>query len=191
MPDFTYDEAIVNAAQQGGIDVDDVVGAGARLPIGRYAMKLIAVEPQESKANGKAPSIACRLEVLEGKHEGSDHMTWFTLTAMPPKKAGGKIFAPGVAEMKAAFAAVGKPLEPGMRFPLLNPAACAKLVAQRLGKARLDVLLLEEERVNKETSETITSTRTKILGLAGSGSASVAPAAPAAAAAEPQDDDLV
>lgn len=166
------------------VNIDEIVGAGSRVPAGRYAAKLIAVEGKESKK--QKPMIEARFEIQEGDQAGSDLLAFYSLIVMAPKKAGQKPFAPGIVEMKTAFAAAGAPLPAGFGFPL-EPNAAAKVFAKSLGKKLLDIAVLEEKSKDADTGEERINTRVKVLGLAkGKG-------APAAAAAPVQEsiDDLI
>lgn len=170
--------------QDGTINVDEIVGVGVRVPAGRYVAKLIAVEGKVSK--NQKPMVEARFEIQEGEQEGSDLLAFYSLSVTPPKKAGQKPFAPGIVEMKTAFAACGAALPSGYGFPIDEKQA-AKLFAKQLGKKQLDIAVLEEKSKDKETGEERTNTRVKILGLK---KGNAAAAAPAAAAATSNDDLL-
>jgi hypothetical protein len=177
----------------GAVNVDEVVGASARIPVGRYPMRLIDVDGKESK-KGYA-MVECRLEVQASKagHEGEDQLIWFSLIVMAPKKKGQRPFAPGIVEAKAAFAAAGAPLPAGFAFPL-DPTAAKKVVAKHLGKKILDVVVVEERKIDKETGDEIVNTRAKIVGVwkgepAAAHALGAAAATAAAPAPEPEDDE--
>lgn len=173
-------EGLEQYIQNGTINVDEIVGVGARVPAGRYVAKLIAVEGKMSKKD--KPMIEARYEIQEGKdaegndRSGDDLLAFYSLAVTAPKKKGQRPFAPGIVEMKTAFAAVGAPLPAGYGFPIDEKQA-AKLFAKQLGKKLLDIAVLEEKTKDKETNEERINTRVKILGLAKKGAAAAAPAA--------------
>lgn len=176
------------------LGLDEIVGRGARVPQGRYTAKLINIEGKDSQS-GK-PMVEARFEVQSGDHEGEDILAFYSLSVTPPKKPGGKHFAPGLIEMKTVFDAVGEPLPASFRFPYKDSRACAKEFAKRVGKKLLDIMVIEEREKPKEgESEGQLRTRVRVLGVAsgksGGKSASKAAAAQAPVAAAEDEDDYL
>lgn len=195
------DPAIQPYLRDGGIDPDAVVGAGSKVELGPYVGKLSAIEVQAPRSEKDAGALAVSFVILEdpkhdGQYVGMDARDWWTLMVLPPKAAGGKIFAPGLAEMKAAAAAVGSPITEPLQ--VYKPELLKKQIAKALGKKVLDIVVIEdsyESGGEKKTKHVV-----KVIGLHKPGPRAVQPAAaatPATAAVEPEaaateeDDDLL
>jgi hypothetical protein len=169
------------------INIDEISEIGQNVPIGRYIMRVTDVVPHVSgKDNDVVFATGPVLRGIDGKpseQEGLDLRLAFNLGVyLSPKN--NKKYAGGISDMKAAFAAVGKPLPRGFNLDL-NPNSVARLVAERLGKLNLDVLVYEELGKDGKTYN-----RSRVLGIEGQtgavtmrtgGTADIAAAAAAAA----------
>lgn len=169
------------------ISISDIADSGTFIPAGRYRARLASVTGKDSKA-GK-PMVQAVYEITDGDYEGLELYLHHTMVVFAPKKVGGKAFAPGVAEMKATFAAVGEPLPAGFSLPAttygdeglrcVDMNKAAKLYASKLRGKTVELAVYEEVVKNKETKEpqidpatgkAETTTRSKIIGLLGGGS---------------------
>jgi hypothetical protein len=156
---YQYDEEIERA---GGIDLDRVVGPGTRVEYGRYTGKLASVEIQHSNFD-KAPKLLARYEITEGPYRGMDVPEYYPLMALPPKKPGGPWFAPGLAAIKAAFAAIKAPVP--KPFPL-DAERAKKAFAMALGRKSLLIDVVQDHYKDRDTGEMKEKRVVRIIGLA-------------------------
>lgn len=189
MPESEY-QAVPLTEQ--GIRLDQISEMGASVPPGKYKLKLSRVEAKDSNAGN--PMIVAGFDVLDGTPAvdpvtgvapdintiiGLECSKFFTMYV--GKNAKGRTIAPGIMEIKAMAAAIGKPLADDFVFPgrvqdaarlvhdLLHPKSAGELEA-----------FIVREKDRKDANKMRTNVR--IIGRWGqSGSSEMA--APAAAGA--------
>jgi hypothetical protein len=144
------------------VKLTDVSDGGSSQPVGEYVCRLARIDPTKSK-NGE-PMVNAWFDILEGDHEGEEIRFFFWLGARKDRKTG-RVFAPGIAEIRAACASIGKPLAPDMDFPR-DATKAAKLFGTPFYGTRVKIRVLNDVRKDKETGEEVKGTRPKIMGLA-------------------------
>lgn len=156
------------------IAIDEVTDINQVVPIGRYTAKMTNGSSSISQANNPVATIY--LTILEGENEGMDILKRFTMIATERTEANGRktVFSNAVSEIKAICHAVGDPLPKGYVVNG-NPDEVCKLMAQKIGKKKLDVLVFETKY--KKNGEEKTYIDSRILGLAGANPGAVTLAA--------------
>lgn len=158
------------AIEQGGIKLSDISEMGAIVPAGRYKVRLSSVQAKDSKAG--TPMVVAAFEIIDGTPadsnvdinslKGLDTTAFYSMYVGKSEK-NGRTIAPGIMEVKAAAAAVGKPLDDDYIFPG-NVKEAAKLVHDTLhprSVGELEAVVIEEaDRVDKTKKRN----RTRIIG---------------------------
>ena len=162
------------------INLDDIAEIGEIVPVGRYCAALAVCNGKTSK-NGN-PMLEVRYEVKQGDQMGSEIAAWYTLTVTRGKN--GKLYSPGLQELKAIFTAVGVPAP--SPFPLDQTLAAQAFGIALAGKL-LDIHVIAESRDEDEldaagnktgNKKKVTRNKPKIVGL-WSSNAAATPGQPA------------
>lgn len=144
---------------------------GGFAQVGEYIARLSRLDPTTSKKGD--PMLNAHFEVLEGPHEGEEIRFNFWLGARKDKKSG-RIFAPGVAEIRSACAAAGTPIS-SEDFKLEAVSAGRIFGAALYGKKVRIKILPDTDRKDAEGNKVEGKweggkwegpTRPKLLGLA-------------------------
>jgi hypothetical protein len=149
----------------GEVMLSDISEFGESVPKGRYKARLAACNGKMSKFEPSHPEVEAAFDILEGDEEGSTLTFYFGLNVSVTKiKRGpniGKdmVTARGITDMKAACAAIGKPLpdQPFKKKPSVEDAQRMALeFAKRFhpdpskgGVGMVEIAVLEKQRVKK------------------------------------------
>jgi len=93
---------------------------------------------------------AVAFTILEGKHKELDIRQWWSLEVLPPKEGKEGVWAPDIARMKQAAAAVGAPIA---HFHAFEPEKARRELAQALGRKTLDISVKSRSYTPKGTTE--------------------------------------
>lgn len=175
------------------VNLGKISDIGGFNTVGEYIARLNRMDPTTS-AKGD-PMLLAYFEILEGPYEGEEIRFQFWLGARKDKETG-RIFAPGVSEIKQSCAMIGQSLG-DIDFKLDAAAAGRIFGAQFINKRVRVKVLPDPDRKDKDGNKVegkwidgkwLGPVRPKILGLLGVGvagtTAAAVNAAQAAAAAE-------
>jgi len=150
----------------GALDMSKVgdVGTFTDIPDGQYVAKLSAVDVQDPNPNFERPSYSLQVAftILEGKHKELDIRQWWSLEVLPPKEGKEGVWAPDIARMKQAAAAVGAPIA---HFHAFEPEKARRELAQALGRKTLDISVKSRSYTPKGTTEKKSRKEVVVLGI--------------------------
>lgn len=154
------------------VNLGEISELGGFNKTGEYIARLNRMDPTTSSKGD--PMLVAYFEVLEGAHEGEEIRFNFWLGARKDKQTG-RIFAPGVSEIKQACQMIGQPLG-DIDFKLEAQSAGRIFGAMFINKRVRIKVLPDTERKDRDgvkvegkwnpNGEWEGPTRPKILGLA-------------------------
>ena len=157
--------------QGDSVNLGEIAELGGFNKVGEYVARLIRMDPTKSSKGDQM--LVAYFEILEGKYEAEEIRFNFWLGARKDKITG-RIFAPGVSEIKQAAAAIGSPLGDG-EFKL-DAAAAGRIFGQLFVQKRVRIKVLpdtdrKDSSGNKVEGKWVDNqwqgpTRPKILGRA-------------------------
>lgn len=186
--DLTDEEAqdlLQQFIEGGSLNPDDVQGGFEKPNNGEYDLQLIDVDVKEVGPN-KRPSLVARFELKKARQTqnegcvGMDVAAFFSLVIKPPKKKGGKPYAPGYKEAYDMMAAANGGKAPTERpkvvassdgNALIDGQQFKKIFAKAVGKKRLHGVILENKYTDRVTKEEKSTQKVRIVGLSSSGGA--------------------
>ena len=145
------------------VKLSDISDFGQNTPAGRYRCKLASVNGKMSKADPPSPMVEAIYDIMDGgAKDGSDQSgttinLYYSLkiTESTTKQGKKQKWAPGISDLKAAFAAIGQPLSDDVVFSMRPTEEQAQQRAVEYGKAfnpqkgQVEIVVIEEDRKKK------------------------------------------